>query len=99
MIPRFADDVRDTWLSQVLPEIVGRYFRRRRRGMVMVHPVPAALSKKKKLATIYQRHWNRHVSPGVALYARRGEGERLVEQARRQGMVPRTAIHDKEVFL
>jgi len=99
VIARYADDIRDTWLSNVLPEIVGRFFRRRHRQMVMLHAVPSALAKKKELAAVYQQHWNRHVSPGEVLYAHRGEGERIVEQARRDGHVPGDTIHDKEVFL
>jgi hypothetical protein len=99
VIPRYADQIRDTWLSNVLPEILGRYFRRRDRRMVTLHAVPAAFSKNKDLADIYAHHWNRHVSPGQAIYAIRGDGERYTEQARRRGAVPQCMIHDKEIFL
>lgn len=99
VIPRCADELRDTWLSKILPAIVAQYFRRRRRGMAMLHAVPSALGKHKDLAAIHTRHWNTHVSAGEAVYAYQGEGERLVEQARREGFVPSTTVHDKEVFL
>jgi phytoene dehydrogenase-like protein len=99
VIPRYADELRDTWLSKILPAIVAQYFRRRRRGMAMLHAVPSALAKHKDLAAIYSRHWNVHVSPGQAVYAYQGEGERLVERARREGCMPDTTVRDKEVFL
>ena len=99
VIPRYVHDINETWLSRVLPEIVARYFRQRRRRMTMLHAVPSALAKHRKLAAIYTRHWNAHVSPGQAVYARSDEGERLVEQCQRDGTAPQHTIHDKEIFL
>jgi hypothetical protein len=99
VIPRAVDVVEQTWLSRLLPVVVGRYFHRRRREMVMLHAVPTVLSRNAGLAEIYQRHWNRHVSPGAALYAHRGEGERLLQKARRDRQGPLDPVHRKEVFL
>lgn len=99
VIPRSVDKVEETLLSRLLPGVIGRYFRKFRREMVMLHAVPDPLAKKKQLVEIYQRHWNRHVSPGEAFFAHRGEGERMLEQCRRNGLVPDSAIHEKEVFL
>ncbi len=99
VVPRYVDFIEDTWLSQVLPHIVGRYFQRSTRTMQMLHAVPAAFAKNKGLATIYQRHWNAHVSPGEVVFAQRGEGERLVEESLRDGASPRATPHRKEVFL
>jgi hypothetical protein len=99
VIPRKVDNLHDTFLSRMLPTVVGRYFRRRRREMVMLHAVPSVLSKKKHLVEIYQRYWNAHVSPGEALYAHRGEGEQLLEMARRRGLLPRANVHEKDVFV
>ncbi len=99
VIPRYADEIRDTWISSLLPEVLGRYFRKRRRRMAVLHAVPSALARNKDLAAVYARHWNIHVSPGEPLYAYHGEGQRLVEQARRDGRIPQTKIHDKEIFL
>jgi hypothetical protein len=48
---------------------------------------------------VYQRHWNLRVSPGEAVYAHHGEGERMVEAARRGGFAPRGDLHDKEIFM
>ncbi len=65
----------------------------------MLHAVPPVLSQNKELATIDQRHWNAHVSPGEAVFAQRGEGKRLLEQMLRSGAVPQNQSRRKEVFL
>jgi hypothetical protein len=82
-----------------LPEIVGKYFRRREQQRVMLHAVPATLARNKGIVSIYERYWNRHVSPGEAVYAHRGEGERLVEEATRAKEVPSSEIREKEIFM
>ena len=99
VIPRYADEVSDTWVSNLLPELFARYFRRRERRMAMLHAVPSVLAKKKELADLFSRHWNRHVSPGEALYAHRGPGQELLEKARRRRQVPTSVARDKEVFM
>jgi superfamily II DNA or RNA helicase len=99
VIPRYADEVTDTWVSHLLPELFARYFRRRERQMAMLHAVPSALAKKKERADVFARHWNRHVSPGEALYAHRGPGQELLEKARRKRQVPTSVARDKEVFM
>lgn len=99
VIPRYADEVSDTWVSGLLPEIFARYFRRRQRRMAMLHAVPSVLAKKKELADLFSQHWNRHVSPGEALYAHRGAGQELLEKARRRRQVPSSVVRDKEVFM
>ena len=99
VIPRYADDVCETWLSTLMPELLARYFRKRNRRMAMLHAVPSALAKNRELAEIYARYWNAHVSPGQPLYAYQGEGQRLVEEARRDGHLPESKVRDKEVFL
>jgi len=99
VIARYVDNVKDTWLSSILPSIVGRYFQRRDRRRVMLHAVPSVLAKNKDLADIYQSHWNRRVSPGEALYAYRGAGKELIAEARSRGQVPKGCIHEKEIFM
>jgi transposase len=56
-----------TFLSRWLPGALGRYFARRIRQVVMVHAVPAALSRSKVEATLFEQRWNQYVSPGQAV--------------------------------
>jgi hypothetical protein len=95
VIPRSVDFVEDTWLSRILPRLVGRYFQRSTRTLQMLHAVPSVFAKSKELAQIYQRHWNAHVSPGEAVFAHRGEGERLLDDMRQSGRVPEIAAPSK----
>jgi hypothetical protein len=99
VIPRLADVEQPTVLSRWLPRVIGRYFTRRLRQVVMVHAVPAALSRSKVEAMLFERRWNQYVSPGQAVYAHRGIGRELMDAARQQGLVPTVVPHRKEVFV
>lgn len=99
VIKRFVNTIEETFLSKLLPEIVGQYFRKKKKTYAMLHAVPAPLAKNKDLVAIFERHWNLHVSPGTAIYAHHGQGEQLVEQARQQGLTPHMNLHDKQIFL
>ena len=99
VIPRQIDRVQATWLSRMLPSIVGQYFQRRQREQAMLHAVPTVLARNKDLVAIYERYWNRHVSPGEAIFALRGSGEDLLQSARQRGLAPSGFIHEKDVFL
>lgn len=99
VIPRYVDFIADTWISRILPQILGRYFQRSTRTMQMLHAVPAVFAKNKELANIYQRHWNIYVSPGDVVFAQRGAGEQLVEQATRKGQIAPLQPHRKGIFL
>lgn len=99
VIPRQIDRVEATWLSRLLPSVVGQYFQRRRREQVMLHAVPSVLARKKEVVAIYERYWNQYVSPGEAIFALRGAGEDTLALARAQGQMPSAFIHEKDVFL
>lgn len=99
VIPRQIDRVQATWLSRLLPAIVGQYFQRRQREQVMLHAVPTVLAKNKDLVAIYERNWNRYVSPGQAIFALRGPGEDMLHSARAMGLAPSAFVHEKDVFL
>ncbi|MEK6258529.1 MAG: DEAD/DEAH box helicase family protein [Planctomycetota bacterium] len=99
VIPRSFDRLQTTWLSRLLPGVVGRYFQRRESVLAMWHGVPSALAKNRDLVSIFERHWQTHVSPGEAKYAYTGEGADIVQQARRSGQTPHGPVHVKEVFL
>jgi len=99
VVPREVDRYSDTWLSKIMPSVLGRYLKRRERQTAMMHAVPSTLAKNKDLVAIFERHWNRHVSPGQAIYAHHGEGEKLVDEARRKKQTPSGEVHDKEIFI
>lgn len=99
VIPRYVEFREQTWLSRILPAVVGRYLQRRTREMAMLHAVPSALAKNKGQVAIYEKWWNKYVSPGEAVFAQRGAGEELLEQMLGDGRVPRGEIHKKEIFL
>lgn len=99
VIPRLVDHVRDTWLSSLLPSIVGRYFQKRSRKQAMLHAVPTALARNKDLVAIYERHWNQRVSPGEAIFALRGGADEQIDRARQRGQLSTAWVREKEVFL
>jgi hypothetical protein len=99
VIPRLADVEEPTFLSRWLPRLMGRYFARRVRQVVMVHAVPSALSSSKREAMLFEQRWNQYVSPGQAVYAHRGIGRELMDEARQQGLVSTAVPHVKEVFI
>ena len=99
LVPRHVREIEETWLSNVLPRIIGRYFVRKRRRLAMWHAVPKALAGRKDLVAVFERHWNRWVSPGKAVYVHRGKGVEILERVRTGGQGPRAVLRDKEVFL
>ncbi|MBT3200066.1 MAG: DEAD/DEAH box helicase family protein [Phycisphaerales bacterium] len=99
IIPRQIDVYDQTWLSRLLPDIFGRFFRKRRRELAMWHAVPTALARNKDRVAVFQREWNLHVSPGQAVFAQRGLGEEIIQQAIADGLAPIRKVHRKEVFL
>lgn len=99
IVPRSVDQLEATWLSRLLPGVLGKYFEKRRRELLMWHAVPSVFAKNKEQVEVFQRHWNAHVSPGEAVYAHHGEGEVTAATARRTGLLPREPVHEKEVFL
>jgi superfamily II DNA or RNA helicase len=99
VIPRYVDRVEDTWMSSMLPSFLGQYFQTRRPQQVMLHAVPAALAKNKELVEIYQRNWNKYVSPGEAVFGLRENGSDAIDHARRNKMLPTAPVQEKEVFM
>ena len=98
IIERVVRNRHETLLSRLLPRVVGRYFRRTRLEVAMLHAVPSALARNKELADVYRRHWGAHVGPGRVLYTHRGEGEKVLHEALAGGMTPRHGAREGEVF-
>ena len=99
VIPRKVIRREDTWISKLLPEVVGKYFLRSRMETKMLHAVPALMAKKKADVLVFQKHWNLSVSPGEASFAHRGEGLKLLEEAKMNAAESQPIVHEKEIFL
>jgi len=85
IIPRYEERVEHNWFSKLLPEVVGRYFKSKRRVVATYHPLPAALADSKKKAETFSDKWNLFVSPGRAVFAKRGKGEQILADAKQSG--------------
>ena len=99
VIPRHIDVAHHNLLSKLLPGALGRFFIRYDQKLAMLHAVPSALARNKKDVMVFQKHWNTQVSPGNAVFALRDEGKELLEEARRNGHLPQTSVHGKEIYL
>lgn len=98
IIPRKLKFIRPTWVSRLLPKMLGQYFEKKQDKTVMVHAVPTVLAKNKETVEVYERYWNELVSPGFPVFALRGDGEDLMRQALKKGMSPQGDFHEKEIF-
>ncbi|PQO31746.1 DEAD/DEAH box helicase [Blastopirellula marina] len=98
IIPRKLKFVRTTWLSRMLPHVLGQYLEKSEDRTVMVHAVPNVLAKNKETVEVYERYWNEFVSPGFPVFALRGDGEGLMRDALKKGMSPAGDFHEKEIF-
>jgi hypothetical protein len=99
VIPRYMDEELQTFWSEYLPDILARYFVRYQRHLAMWHAVPKVFAQNKKRVEVFQKHWNRHVSPGDAVFVQRGEGKELLENVRAAGLEPDASVSGKEVFV
>ena len=99
VIERMVDLRMETFLSRILPGVVGRYFRKSHRELAMLHAVPTSLAKNKETVAVFEKHWNWHVSPGSATFAQRGKGLQSLDQAKMDGLEANPTVHKKEIFL
>ena len=94
-----------TWVENRLPKfmsdfIIRRTLKTKRRFEVLrLHAVPRCLARKKEIALIFQKHWNKLVSPGEVLYRQSQKTQQLIEKAAEEGMIVTDAVHEKEVFM
>jgi len=98
MIPRQVKMVSDTWISKLLPEVIGKYFRTEKKRLAMYHAVPKKLAQNKEDALIFQKYWNFGVSPGEVVYGYSEDGREQVRWALEQNLSPRGSFHSKSVF-
>ena len=99
VIPREVKIITDNWLSKMLPEVLAKYVRSRKDKLAMFHSVPKVLCKNKEDAAVFQRHWNEQVSPGAVTYGRSKSGKQMVSAIKERGLVPRSLVNQKNVFL
>lgn len=99
IISRAARFFDETFLSRLLPEVLAKYVRKERKEVVMFYRVPSCLAGKKSYATWFQKHWNKLVSPGEALYVHSNEGKQAIAFAKASGLVNQTVQHVKDVYL
>ena len=99
VISRAARFFDETFLSRLLPEVLAKYVRKERKEVVMFYRVPSCLAGKKSHAAWFQKHWNKLVSPGEALYVHSKEGKEAVAFAKASGLVNQTVQHVKDVYL
>ena len=66
----------------MLPEILRKYVMTRENRIAVYHPLPACFSDAKRNAELFSDKWNLHVSPGRAIFAKRGEGENILADAK-----------------
>ena len=98
MIPRQVKVLSDNWVSKLLPEVIGKYFRTKKKRLMMYHAVPKKLAQNKEDALIFQEYWNFEVSPGEIVYGYSKDGREQVRWALEQNLSPRGAFHSKSVF-
>ena len=98
MVPRDVQFLNDTWISKLLPNVIGKYFTVKRNKLAMYHAVPKILSQNKDDAKIFEKHWNFNVSPGVVIYGYSEDGRIKVRTALENNLSPRGAFHTKSIF-
>tara|TARA_B110000495_G_scaffold3868_1_gene2884 strand:+ start:460 stop:3243 length:2784 start_codon:yes stop_codon:yes gene_type:complete len=98
MIPRQIKMLSDNWVSKLLPEVIGKYFRTKKKRLAMYHAVPKKLAQNKEDALIFQKYWNFEVSPGEVVYGYSEGGREQVRWALEQNLSPRGSFHSKSVF-
>ena len=82
----------------MLPEVVGKYFRKSRRTLSMYHAVPSKLCRNLESAKIFQQQWNWKVSPGEVMYGHSKSGREQVSEIKVAGLSPGESLHRKSVF-
>ena len=98
VIPREVKMVSETWLSGLLPEVIGKYFRKSRRVLSMYHAVPSKLCRNLEDAKIFQQQWNWKVSSGEVMYGHSRNGREQVSEIKSAGLSPKGTFHRKSVF-
>ncbi|QGJ72099.1 DEAD/DEAH box helicase [Planctomycetales bacterium 10988] len=98
VIPRQVDQEQPSWFSWLLPSIIKQYVSRRERKLAMLHAVPTIFCESKETVALFERHWQKSVSPGQATYTYHGKGQQLVKEAKKSNQVPFNHVQLSELF-
>lgn len=82
IIPRYEQIREATWLSKIMPEVLKKYFMKKHNRIAVYHPLPNCFADSKKHAELFSDKWNTFVSPGEAVFAKRGKGEEMLVEAK-----------------
>ena len=94
-----------TWAEKVLPRFISDFIilktlqTKRRFEILRVHAIPKCLARKKETALVFQKHWNKLVSPGEVLYRQSRKTQQVIEKAAEEGMIVNDSVYEKEVFM
>jgi superfamily II DNA or RNA helicase len=99
IIPRYEQVREHSWLSRLLPRILFNYTCRKTNRIAIYHALPACLGESKARAEVFSDKWELYVSPGRAIFTKRGKGEATLIEAKRlaaESAVPKPRM--KEVW-
>jgi len=82
IIPRTECTLAQNWFTKLLPAVVRRYVCKKKEHVAIYHPVPEVLGQSKRHAEAFTVRWNKYVSPGKAVYTKRGRGEEILMKMR-----------------
>ena len=99
VIPRQVKVISETWISEMLPEVIAKYFRKKKNTLAMYHAVPKRLCRNIEDAKVFEEQWNFKVSPGEVMYGHSKSGKETVSTIKKAGLSPKTSFHRKSVFL
>ena len=99
IISREIKIISDTWISKMLPEVVGKYFQKSRNKIAMYHSIPKSLCQNKEDALIFQKNWNWFVSSGEITYAHNDAGMEKIENVIKNDLYPEVSFHIKDIFI
>jgi superfamily II DNA or RNA helicase len=91
IIPRHEEARVDTWYSKFMPSVIGRYFQKKKNIIAIYHPLPTVFGTSKEKTETFNKYWNHYVSPGEAIYTKRGKGEKTLLEAREKNQTNQNA--------
>lgn len=99
LIPFIVDKVIRKPLTGWMPNLLGKMFETRQPQLICYYSLPTAFGRNKELTQLFQDHWNENVSDGDAIYCNQGKGQQLVEDARKENLMPDSTPQVRDCFL